>query len=269
MSKSVRSLAQPVAAAAALLLVLGGLPGCAPTAGQQLTTPLTPLLPETTTIRSLGDSKRGVAVMRIAAINDACRSATVTLAQREGEAFKQVQVVRVGGPRGHISSNVGEVELAPGEYHIVSYACEAGPQVFTYLTPVGGVYRRSLASFQVSQGEIVNIGHVKILNLIVTQQVANVAVTDRVTQFVVADWSLPDLESFKQARPGIYKDMRTRLAKVTPAATEEQRREVCAKAKALKDEGKVQNLPAACLPPPPGAPAVPAARGAKKPDIKA
>ena len=61
----------------------------------------------------------------------------------------------------------------------------------------------------------------------------------------VTDWPLAELDRFKAKRPHIYAQMKTRLMTVTPQEPGPPRAQDCARLKALKAEGKVQQLPPA------------------------
>jgi hypothetical protein len=65
----------------------------------------------------------------------------------------------------------------------------------------------------------------------------------------ITDWPLAELDRFKTKRPHIYAQMTTRLMKV-PRQSGEPGPQECARLKALMAEGKVQQLPPACLPAP-------------------
>jgi hypothetical protein len=65
----------------------------------------------------------------------------------------------------------------------------------------------------------------------------------------VSDWPLAELDRFKAKRPQIYAQMTTRLMTVIPPGPGAPGAEDCARLKALKAEGKVQQLPPECVAP--------------------
>ena len=66
----------------------------------------------------------------------------------------------------------------------------------------------------------------------------------------MTDWPLAELDRFKAKRPHIFTQMTTRLMTVTDREPGEPGPHECARLKALQAEGKVQQLPPACSPPP-------------------
>ena len=68
---------------------------------------------------------------------------------------------------------------------------------------------------------------------------------------VATDWPVSELENFKQQRPALYAQMKTRLMTVPKMVppTVEQINARCAEMKKLQAEGKIQNLPSICTAP--------------------
>ena len=66
------------------------------------------------------------------------------------------------------------------------------------------------------------------------------------TDVTVTDWPLAELDRFKLKRPGLYAQMVTRLMTVAPTGPAPPSTGDCARLEALKREGKVQTVPAAC-----------------------
>ena len=157
----------------------------------------------------------------------------------------------MAGPRVPNRSNVAEAELPPGDYNIVAYTCQVGNQSATLGRMESGKYRSNFASFTVKPGEIVNLGHLHVAPITVSTVTNNVRVTNRVVHVTVSDWALRDLDGFKEQRPQLYGQMQTRLAVVTKMEpmSEAERRQVCERIRALKAEGKVQDIPPACAAP--------------------
>jgi hypothetical protein len=217
---------------------------------------------------SPGRTSKGIALVKIGAAVNACTTAAVSLGVRDGENFREVTTLRVVGLNSAVQPAVAEVELAPGEYHVTSYAC---------VTPANGIVRvasqmqltgkvESFASFTIAAGEVVNTGFLMLTPVRVTRLV-NSAVID--WQINVRDWPLDELNRFKAQRPHLYAAMQARLMTVTklPPVTATQIAAACEPHRKLKAEGKIQDLPPLCRPSalPPGlvtpAPTAPA-RGA-------
>lgn len=204
---------------------------------------------EDVTAAALSQSQKAVAVMRIGSASPTCLHAAVLLGQREGDGFRARQVVSVADLRSLTESAVSEVELEPGEYHVVAYSCvqQKGPAVVGEKGASAQFYRSSLASFTVAAGEIVNVGYLHLE----ASHVGRNAFGRRVrTEVDITDWPLPELERYKAKRPGLFAQMKTRLMTVTPKGNGGPSDGDCARLKALQAEGKVQTLPATCTPPP-------------------
>jgi len=114
--------------------------------------------------------------------------------------------------------------------------------------PAGnGLYKRSYASFNIAPGEILNVGYLQLVPMGSTQ-VAYTRVLH--VRLAVTDWPLAELDRFKQQRPNLYAQMRTRLMTVhrVEPPTIEQVQARCAEMRRLQAEGKLQQLPAICTP---------------------
>ena len=199
---------------------------------------------EDVTTATLSQSQKAVAVMRIGSASPTCLHAAVLLGQREGAGFRAKQVVSVADLRSVTESAVSEVELEPGEYHVVAYSCvqQKGPAVVGDKGASSQFYRSSLASFTVAPGEIVNVGYLHLE----ASHVGRNAFGRRIrTDVDITDWPLPELERYQARRPGLFAQMKTRLMTVTPKGPEPSDDE-CARLKALQADGKVQALPAKC-----------------------
>jgi hypothetical protein len=170
-----------------------------------------------------------------------------------------VQTARIER-NGHEAA-VAELELGSGEYHVVSYTCTRPGSMTRLSEPAGGnLYKKSYASFTLAPGEILNVGYLQLVAVAATQ----ISAYSRVLRvhLIVTDWPLVEIERFKQQRPNLYGQMRTRLMTVPkvrlPTVQEIQAK--CAEIRRLQAEGKIQNLPSLCMPggtprrqPPPGA----------------
>lgn len=150
---------------AAVLIVAAGLAGCATT-----TESLAPQIPSMPGLRSdpIPDSPvadRGIAIMTAGIDGLKCASGHIVLARRMGNGYAAAHDVEL--EMGWAGTPVGTVVLDPGEYHVVQYACRNGKNV-TYVgrsaEASGGVpwksgrWSHSLAAFQISSGEVVDLG---------------------------------------------------------------------------------------------------------------
>ena len=197
------------------------------------------------TTAGLSQSQKAVAIMRIGSASPTCLHAAVLMGQKEGDGYRAKQVVSVANLRSVTESAVSEVELEPGEYHVVAYSCvqQNGPSVVGEKSSSAQIYRSSLASFTVAAGEIVNVGY---LHLEASHVGRNAFGRPVRTDVDITDWPLPELERYKAKRPGIFAQMRTRLMSVTPKAGAGPSDDDCTRLQALQSEGKVQALPARC-----------------------
>jgi hypothetical protein len=196
---------------------------------------------------SLAESRKAVAVMRVGAASPDCLHVAVLLGVREGEGFRRHQGLTVMNVRSLTEPAVAEVELDPGEYHVLAYRCQTAKSIKTVSDTAGGqLYRSSFASFTLEPGEIVNVGY---LHLVAWRQGRNTFGRPVEMDIEVTDWSLAELDRFKAKRPHIYAQMRTRLMAVTPQGPAPATGGECARLETLKAEGKVQKLPPECAPP--------------------
>lgn len=222
-------------ARAVLLAVLGlatlGLSGCTQTSR----------VGDNVNPGTLTKSKTGVAVMRLSAAAAACKDVGVWLGVRDGHGFRRTKPVVVANERSLSQVPVAEVELEPGEYHVVSYACTTAAGLKMLQDNDGDgpkLLRSSYASFSIASGEIVNVGY---FHINASRTGRNVFGRPVRTVVTITDWPLAELDRFKAQRPQIYAQMTTRLMK--PSAVEE---DDCERLVALKAEGKVQNIPDDC-----------------------
>lgn len=198
----------------------------------------------------LAETKKAVAVMRIGSASPVCEHAAVLLGQREHDYFKPRQpIVIVANIRSATEPAVAEVELDPGEYHIVAYSCRdsKGPKVVADKGSGSQFYRTSYASFTLSPGEIVNVGY---LHLEASRVGRNAFGREIRTKIAITDWPLAELDRFKAKRPTIFVQMTTRLMIATDRGPTTPNDNDCARLAALQREGKVQTLPASCAPQP-------------------
>jgi hypothetical protein len=132
---------------------------------------------------------------------------------------------------------------------VVSYTCNRrGGAIHLADSLGGGVFRKSYASFSLAPGEIINVGYLQLVPMASTQ-VAYTRVL--AVRLAVTDWPLGELERFKQQRPQLYAQMKTRLMTV-PRVEPPSMQQImarCAEMRRLQAEGKLQNLPPVCNPP--------------------
>jgi hypothetical protein len=197
---------------------------------------------------SLSQSKKAVAVMRVGAASPSCINVAVLLGVREGDGYRRHQGITVMNVRSLTEPAVAEVELDPGEYHVLAYRCQSKQGIKTLADGDGGqLYRTSYASFTLYSGEVVNVGYLHVGASRVGRSSFGRPVE---VDIDVTDWPLAELDRFKAKRPHIFTQMTTRLMTVTDREPGEPGPQECARLKALQAEGKVQQLPPACSPPP-------------------
>ena len=196
---------------------------------------------------SLTETKKAVAVMRVGAASPDCINVAVLLGVREGEGFRRRQGLTVMNVRSLTEPAVAEVELDPGEYHVLAYRCQTAKSIKTVDDNAGGqLYRTSFASFTLQPGEIVNVGY---LHLVAWRHGRNTFGRPVEMDIEVSDWPLAELERFKAKRPQNYAQMKTRLMTVTSRQQGPPTGQGCDRLNALKAEGKVQQLPPECVAP--------------------
>jgi hypothetical protein len=194
---------------------------------------------------SLAQTKKAVAVMRVGSASPSCINVAVLLGVREGEGFRRHQGVTVMNVRSLTEVAVAEVELDPGEYHVVAYRCQTRQGVKTVMDSADpGTYATSFASFRLEPGEVVNVGY---LHVEAWRHGRNTFGRPVRMEVDVTDWPLAELERYKAKRPHIYAQMKTRLMTLPPAPGPPTSQD-CARLKALEAEGKVQKLPPECAP---------------------
>jgi hypothetical protein len=199
------------------------------------------------TTQSLTQTKKAVAVMRVGAASPACVNVAVLLGVREGEGYRRHQGITVANVRSLTEPAVAEVELDPGEYHVIAYRCQSAKGIKTLADGAdAGTYRTSYASFVLRSGEVVNVGYLHVN----ASRVGRSSFGRPVETYIdVTDWPLAELDRFKAKRPHIYAQMTTRLMTVTPTEQGPPTSQDCARLKALRAEGKVQQLPSECAEP--------------------
>src|SRR5262245_2589354 len=109
---------------------------------------------------ALADTRKAVAVMRVGAASPSCINVAVLLGVRDGAGFRRHQGITVMNVRSLTEPAVAEVELDPGEYHVLAYRCQSARSIKTVGDGADhGTYRTSFASFTLYPGEVVNVGY--------------------------------------------------------------------------------------------------------------
>jgi hypothetical protein len=179
--------------------------------------------------------------MHIASPQVACISQNATIGQRVGDIYQSVGVLRISAN----GNAIAEMELAPGEYHVTAYFCSKGNGGAVMGEGLGqGRYKSSYASFTIAAGEVLNVGSFTILagaGVFVNQPGMPIGVGVRVT-----DWPIHDVDKFKLERPKLFSQMKTRLMTVTSNKPVAPAKEDCARAEALRRDGKIASLPSGC-----------------------
>ncbi len=215
-----------------------------------------------TSTNRLAQSGKAVAVMRLGMASPHCKHVGVWLGVREGPGFRPTKPVAVIHAASLDEVPVAEVELDPGEYHVVSYACSTGAktsQVASYDNTTG-LTRTSHASFSIAAGEVVNVGS---FEFHAARHGTNAFGRELKTTVTVTDWPLADLDKYKAKRPQIYAQMKTRLMTLSPRPGRDAGEEECDRIRKLVADGKLQNLPTVCVGGPSGSQAKTAARASR------
>ena len=170
----------------------------------------------------------------------------VLLGTRAGEGFRRGQVIKVANERSLAEVAVAEVELEPGEHHVIGYACNNDRGTKTVMDKADPtIYRTSYAAFAVKPGEVVNVGYLHFGASHLGRSAFGRPLRIDVS---VTDWPLAELERFKAKRPGLFAQMTTRLMTVTSRAPHVPGGDECKRLRELQSQGKMQTLPAACTP---------------------
>ena len=195
---------------------------------------------------ALSSKQKSVALMRIGAASPECVNVAIQLGVRVERGFRPHQVLRVAHVRALNEAPVAEVELDPGEYHVVAYQCLKQRGQATIANPADSqTYRTSYASFRLEPGEIVNVGYLHFQARRIGTNAFGRPLDIRVD---VTDWPLAEIDRFKTTRPAIYAQMKTRLMAITDRSNQAPDGDDCARLAQLKAEGKVAQLPATCTP---------------------
>lgn len=193
---------------------------------------------------ALAHQNKSVALMRIGSASPNCLNVAVLLGTREGEGYRRGPVIKVANVRSLTEPAVAEVELTPGEHHVIGYACQEERTTTTVMDKADSqTYRTSYAAFTVKPGEVVNVGYLHFGASHVGRSAFGRPLRVDVS---VSDWPLIDIERFKASRPALYARMTTRLMTVADRSPQPPSLEQCDRMKVLQAEGKMQSLPARC-----------------------
>jgi hypothetical protein len=193
---------------------------------------------------ALKSANKAVAVVRVGAASPTCINVGLLFGTREGEGYRRGKAVDVINVNSILEPAVAEIELDPGEHHIIGYACGKAKSVAVITAKTDHqIYATSYASFKLAAGEIVNIGYLQFNVSHTGRNALGRALDIRVG---VVDWPLAELERYKQKRPEIFAKMTTRLMTISDRGQPAPTGDECAQLKSLRDAGKVQTLPASC-----------------------
>lgn len=201
---------------------------------------------QTVTTAQLASSRKAVAIMRLGIESPTCRNVSVSLGTSLGNGFyKRLRAVNVVDVRSPNDPPIAEVELEAGEYHIIGFACgnEKGYKIVSAEAD-HETYRTSHAHFTLAPGEIVNVGY---LHMNATRVGRSTFGRPLRIMVRVTDWPLAEIDRYKARRPDMYAKLTTRLMTLTPKNVPPGSDD-CARYAALKAEGKIANVPAACAP---------------------
>src|SRR5262249_12480516 len=115
---------------------------------------------------TLARTNKAVAIVQMGIEGEGCMVTTIGIGQRKEAGFEAVETLRFFPVPGS-AGDAAQVELAPGEYHIVSWNCSRpkGTPSITLggyqggnVLGQGGQYTESYGSFTLAAGEIVNLG---------------------------------------------------------------------------------------------------------------
>lgn len=200
---------------------------------------------EAVTPAKLATAKKGVALIRIGTSSPECINVAALLGVKAGTGYEGRARIQVANVRSITQSRVAEVELDPGEYHLIGYSCtkEKGPIVVTDKAG-GGLYGTSFAHFTIAAGEVVNAGY---FHFGASHEGRSLFGRSIRADIKITEWPLDELDLFQKQRPTLYAQMKTRLMVMSdgPPSADELAR-TCQRWQALKGEGKAQDVPPEC-----------------------
>jgi hypothetical protein len=193
----------------------------------------------------LAAAQKAVAVMRLGSASPNCLHVAILLGTPEGEGYRRHKPVSVANVRSLAETQVAEVELDPGTYHVIGYSCigEKGPAIVADKASEAQLYRTSYAQFALAPGEIVNVGYFHFGASKDGRSTFGRAIR---TDVEISDWPLAEIERFRKLRPAIYEQMKTRLMTTGAPVTASGQNATCETWRGLQAAGKVQSLPPEC-----------------------
>jgi hypothetical protein len=201
-------------------------------------------VPDNVSTTALAQKRKAVALMRVGSASPACNHVAVLLGTRDGEGYRRGQVIKVANERSLSEVAVAEVELEPGEHHVIGYACNNERGTKTVMDKADAqTYRTSYAVFTVKPGEVVNVGY---LHFGASHMGRSAFGRPLRIDVSVTDWPLNEIDRFKARRPALFAQMTTRLMTVTDRGPQSPTGDDCQRMRELLASGKMQTLPASC-----------------------
>ena len=219
-----------------------------------------PPIMDSLTTAALLQQKKAIAVLELGSADHSCLEIEVKFGMAQGASFKIVKAAKTGGSKAHYAAHIVEVEFDPGEIHVVEVRCQRTKNILR-LGEAGpnGTGMKSLAAFRIDPGEILNIGLLEISD----------SRNAKLAHLSIKDLPLAALQAYKQTKPNLFAQMKTRLMKVNGegAANDARQRELCTTMQQFLASGKIEKLPAECTdrpaPEPLAKPASPAGKRMK------
>ena len=180
-----------------------------------------PTFPSFGSLTQSGADDGGKATVMLSAIIEglSCAESLIVLAQADGDGFKTSQVEKVDSSFGG-GAGAAVVELDPGTYHIVQYACRNGAYVVNAGTnPVAEAvpwkadhWPHSLATFAVAGGDVIDAGEI-----VLTPQTVEgfgAGINGRKARLSVRASGEPALAEIIRVRPEIAPRLKSNLMQI-------------------------------------------------------
>jgi len=201
--------------------------------------PIQPPIQDSLTTIALAQQRKAVAILKLGSSDHSCLEIEVKLGVQQGASFKIVKSAITGSGQGHYGAHIVEVALDPGEIHVVEVRCSRTKSILKLGEPgPNGTGMRSLAWFRIEPGEILNVGYLEVLD----------SRNAKLARLSVGELPLAALDAYKQAKPGLFAQMKTRLMTVSGPGpvNKAQRLEMCRQMQQHLATGKIEKLPASC-----------------------
>lgn len=98
--------------------------------------------------QALTENKRSVAVVKFSMPDAPCRMHFLWIGARDADGHRLVRGLFAAGEPPPTTANAAEIELEPGEYHVLGGACQRARTTIGYGSR-GGPHTLSLASFRI------------------------------------------------------------------------------------------------------------------------